>query len=55
MTDLAGLSSVLGAWYDFRDLNNLQRLIHRVDRGMGSGLAGVESSPACSERWAFLV
>ena len=27
MTDLAGLSSVLGAWYDFRDLNNLQRLI----------------------------
>ena len=27
MSDLAGLSSVLGAWYDFRDLNNLQRLI----------------------------
>ena len=27
MTDLAGLSSVFGAWYDLRDLNNLQRLI----------------------------
>lgn len=27
MTDLTGLASVLGAWYDFRDLNNLQRLI----------------------------
>ena len=27
MSTLAGLSSVLGAWYDFRDLNNLQRLI----------------------------
>ena len=31
MTDFAGLTSVLGstlgAWYDFRDLNNLQRLI----------------------------
>ena len=27
MSSLAGLSSVLGAWYDLRDLNNLQRLI----------------------------
>ena len=27
MSTLASLSSVLGAWYDFRDLNNLQRLI----------------------------
>lgn len=27
MTELAGLSGILGAWYDFRDLNNLQRLI----------------------------
>jgi len=27
MTDFTGLTSVLGAWYDFRDLNNLQRLI----------------------------
>ncbi len=27
MSTLAGLSSVLGAWYDLRDLNNLQRLI----------------------------
>ena len=27
MTDFAGLTGVLGAWYDLRDLNNLQRLI----------------------------
>ena len=27
LADLSSLSSVLGAWYDFRDLNNLQRLI----------------------------
>ena len=27
MSALGQLSSVLGAWYDFRDLNNLQRLI----------------------------
>ena len=27
MSGLSSLSSVLGAWYDFRDLNNLQRLI----------------------------
>ncbi len=27
MMEIAGLSGILGAWYDFRDLNNLQRLI----------------------------